>query len=137
MKETVLVIDDDDEFTEYLRFTLEKSGYHVVTASNGWSGLKLAADLHPDLITLDIMMPGMDGLETCRRLREVSSAPVLMLTARGRVSDVTRGLDMGADDFVVKPFSTRELLARFKAVQRRDERRRAQQVAVAGLSPTA
>ncbi|HEY4691550.1 MAG TPA: response regulator transcription factor [Anaerolineae bacterium] len=119
MSDVILAIDDDVEFLDYLRLNLERFGHQVVTATDGLTGVALAADLQPDLITLDIMMPCMDGWEACRRIREVSDAPILMLTAMGRVKDVTRGLDMGADGYLVKPFNTRELLARMKALRRR------------------
>ncbi len=119
MNEVILVIDDDAEFVQYLKLRLEGFGYRVVTAQDGAMGLELAADAHPDLITLDIMMPGMDGWEICRRLHAVSNAPILMITARGRVGDVVRGLEIGADDYLVKPFNTSELLARVKAILRR------------------
>ena len=123
MNEVILIIDDDVEFVEYLKLRLERSGYRVVTALNGSAGLDQVADVHPDLIALDIMMPGMDGWETCRRLKGTSNAPILIITARGRVGDVIRGLELGADDYLIKPFNTDELLARVKALLRRGETR--------------
>lgn len=119
MNEVILIVDDDTEFVEYARLCLEGIGYHVVTAFDGSSALNLANDLHPDVIALDVTMPGLDGWETCRRLKGMSDAPVIMLSARGRVRDVVRGLELGADDYLVKPFTTRELLARLQALLRR------------------
>ena len=121
MNEVILVIDDDAEFVQYLKLRLEGFGYRVVTASNGQEGLELAGEISPDLITLDIMMPGMDGWEICRRLHAVTNAPILMVTAKSRVGDVVRGLELGADDYLVKPFNASELLARVKAILRRSQ----------------
>jgi DNA-binding response OmpR family regulator len=119
MNEVILVIDDDVEFTAYLQVCLEKMGYCVVTAPDGASGLRMARDLRPDAITLDVMMPGLDGWETCRRLKAMCHAPIIMLSARGRVGDVVHGLENGADDYLIKPFNTRELHARLAALLRR------------------
>lgn len=121
MNEVILVIDDDPEFVQYLKLRLEGFGYRVVAAANGTEGMDLAGEINPDLITLDIMMPGMDGWEICRRLHAVTNAPILMLTAKSRVGDVVRGLELGADDYLVKPFNASELLARVKAILRRSK----------------
>lgn len=120
MKETILVIDDDEKITSMLRRGLAFEGYQVRTARNGKEGLDLALVEEPDLIILDIMMPVLDGWEVCSRLRESGSrVAVLMLTARDEVNDRVRGLDAGADDYLVKPFALEELLARVRALFRR------------------
>ena len=115
----ILIIDDDEAILTFLRRGLAYDGYQVDTATDGQSGLLLAWDNPPDLVVLDWMMPGLDGLEVCRRLRQRSKAPVLMLTARETVSDRVQGLDAGADDYLVKPFNLDELLARIRALLRR------------------
>jgi len=119
MRETILIIDDDIDLANILRINMEREGYRAVVASGGLEGLQRAYSTQPDLVILDIMMPGMDGWETCQRLREMSDVPIIMLTARGMESDVVKGLNMGADDYLVKPFSTAELLARIQALLRR------------------
>jgi len=120
MKETILVIDDDEKITSMLRRGLAFEGYSVRTARNGTDGLEAVLQEEPDLIVLDIMMPGLDGWEVCRRLREAGSRmPILMLTAKDEVSDRVRGLDAGADDYLMKPFALEELLARVRALLRR------------------
>lgn len=115
----ILIIDDDEAILTFLRRGLAYDGYQVDTATDGQSGLLLAWDNPPDLVVLDWMMPGLDGLEVCRRLRQRSKAPILMLTARETVSDRVQGLDAGADDYLVKPFNLDELLARIRALLRR------------------
>ncbi|HEV2237799.1 MAG TPA: response regulator transcription factor [Ktedonobacterales bacterium] len=116
---TVLVVDDEPKLVNVLRMNLEVEGYHVVAAPNGVEALeRLTADL-PDLVLLDVMMPDMDGFTTLKRLREVSNVPVIMLTVRNEEADRIRGLEIGADDYLTKPFSTRELLTRIKALLRR------------------
>ena len=115
----VLVVDDDENVAEVLSRYLEREGYVVDTAADGNSALEQALRTLPDLVLLDLMLPGMDGLEVCRRLREVAPIPVIMLTARGDESDRVVGLELGADDYVAKPFSPREVVARVKAVLRR------------------
>jgi len=117
----VLVVDDDPKITQLLRRTLSLEGYKVQTADSGVAGLDAARSHEPDLVILDVLMPGMDGLEVCRRLRASSSTPILMLTAKDDVSDRVEGLDSGADDYVVKPFALEELLARVRALLRRHE----------------
>jgi two-component system alkaline phosphatase synthesis response regulator PhoP len=121
-KSTVLVIDDEKDLVELVRYNLEKSGFDVVGAKDGASGLELASSSHPDVIVLDVMMPEMDGLEVCRRLRgepRTARIPLIMLTAKAGETDRVVGLELGADDYVVKPFSPRELVARVKALLRR------------------
>ncbi|MBX5490254.1 MAG: response regulator transcription factor [Chloroflexi bacterium] len=119
----VLVIDDDPKITSLLRRALRAEGYDVRTAQDGAEGLARARERQPDLVVLDWLMPGMDGLEVCRRLREQSDVPILMLTARDETADRVRGLDSGADDYLVKPFALDELLARVRALLRRREQR--------------
>lgn len=122
---TIMVVDDEGSILELIRFALEKEGYRVITAEDGMVALNLAAGNIPDLIILDVMLPGQDGFEICRRLRmqpATAHVPVLMLSARGDVVDRVLGLEMGADDYITKPFSPRELLARVKANLRRNDR---------------
>lgn len=119
MKEKILVIDDETTLAEMLTIKLEPKGYQILSAPNGAEGLKLAYESHPDLVLLDIMMPEMDGWETCRRLRELSDVPVIMLTAKVNEEDLIRGFRLGADDYVKKPFSIKELEERIRAVLRR------------------
>ncbi|GAP15339.1 response regulators consisting of a CheY-like receiver domain and a winged-helix DNA-binding domain [Longilinea arvoryzae] len=118
-KGRILVIDDDPTLNSLIRQSFHAKGYEVITALNGMEGLKLAYRSHPDIILLDIMMPDLDGFETCRRLREISEVPVLMLTAMASEEDLLRGFDAGADDYVKKPFSLRELEVRITAVMKR------------------
>lgn len=115
----LLIIEDDAHLVEALKLYLRKAGHEVLTAANGLEGLQKMYVQHPDLIILDVMMPKMDGWETCRRIREVSDVPLIMLTARGQESEKVKGLKLGADDYVAKPFSLRELEARVEAVLRR------------------
>lgn len=115
----ILVVDDDPEITSLLRRGLAYEGYRLDTASDGIEALAKARDREPDMVILDIMMPGLDGIEVCKRLREASDVPILMLTAKGTVSDRVVGLECGADDYLVKPFALDELLARVKALLRR------------------
>lgn len=115
----VLVIEDDPNTANLVVLYLEKEGIKALQANDGAKGLALAKRHNPDLVVLDIMLPKMDGWEVCRRLRKISEVPVIMLTARGEEIDRVSGLTLGADDYVVKPFSPRELVARVKAVLRR------------------
>ncbi len=115
----ILVVDDDPEIVSLVKRCLAYAGYTVDTASDGEEALAKALDREPDLVVLDIMMPGIDGLEVSKRLRQASDVPILMLTARGTVADRVVGLDSGADDYLVKPFSLDELLARVRALLRR------------------
>ncbi len=119
---TILIADDDRGITEMLRRTLMYEGYQVVTAATGREALVQAAAHRPDLVVLDWMMPDLDGLTVARRLREADDTPILMLTARDAVEDRVEGLDRGADDYLVKPFAPNELLARIRALLRRNTR---------------
>ncbi|MFQ5421586.1 MAG: response regulator transcription factor [Anaerolineae bacterium] len=116
---TIVLIDDDRLITEPLARALSQAGYMVWTANNGRAGLQLALEKKPDIVVLDILMPQMDGWEVCAALRQQSSVPILMLTALGEEVDRIHGLELGADDYLVKPFSTRELIARLSALLRR------------------
>ena len=120
MTKTILVVDDEERITDLLRAYLEQASYRVLTAGNGRSGLELARADKPDLIVLDLMMPEMDGVECLRLLRAEQATPVILLTARVEDEDKVLGLELGADDYVTKPFSPRVLLARIRAVMRRD-----------------
>jgi two-component system alkaline phosphatase synthesis response regulator PhoP len=115
----VLVVDDDVKTVELVKLYLNRDGYRVLTAYDGIEALRLARESHPELIVLDIMLPGMDGLEVCRTLRDESDVPIIMLTAKTTDQDKLAGLDLGADDYVTKPFSPRELAARVRTVLRR------------------
>ncbi|MCL0091960.1 response regulator transcription factor [Dehalococcoidales bacterium] len=117
----VLIIEDDRTLLDVLRYNLSKEGYHVVTAIDGVQGLEVARSDHPDLIILDIMLPEISGFEVCRILRKEFTIPILMLTAKGEEIDRVVGLELGADDYITKPFSLRELLARVRAMLRRVE----------------
>lgn len=119
MTERVLVIEDEANIAQFLERGLIYEGYRVDVAYDGTSGLALARDNPPDLVILDWMLPGLDGLEVCRRLRNASEVPILMLTAKDAVTDRVIGLDAGADDYLIKPFSFDELLARIRALLRR------------------
>ena len=122
MKPHVLVVEDEDALATLLQYNLEKEGYHVTVAGDGEEALLLAGEAIPDLVLVDWMLPKVSGIEVCRRLRgrhETSNVPIIMLTARGEESDRIRGLDTGADDYIVKPFSMTELFARIRAVLRR------------------
>ena len=119
---TVLVVEDEESILELLRYNLDKAGFAVIPAGSGEDGLSLARRSRPDLILLDLMLPGMDGLEVCRLLKmskETECIPVIMLTARGEEADIVAGLELGADDYLTKPFSPRVLLAHIRATLRR------------------
>ena len=120
-RKTVLIIEDEDNLLAPLTYNLEREGYRVVTATDGGEGLELAREKSPSLVILDIMLPTMDGIQVCRVLRSESGVPILMLTAKGEELDKVLGLEMGADDYMTKPFSMRELIARVKAMLRRTE----------------
>ncbi|HEY0807373.1 MAG TPA: response regulator, partial [Pseudonocardiaceae bacterium] len=115
----ILVVDDDVNVRDVVRRYLEHAGYRVELADNGEQALRIAADAEPDLVVLDLMLPGIGGLEVCRRLRQRGQVPVVMLTARGEEDDRIAGLQLGADDYVAKPFSPRELVLRVTSVLRR------------------
>jgi two-component system, OmpR family, alkaline phosphatase synthesis response regulator PhoP len=115
----ILVVDDDAALADLLAYNLRNAQYEVQIAGNGREALRLAREVHPDLILLDLMLPEIDGLDVCRELRKDSPVPLIMITARGEETDRVVGLELGADDYIVKPFSMRELLARVRAVLRR------------------
>ncbi len=117
----VLVADDEPRMVEFIRMNLELEGYRVATAYNGREAVERVREDLPDLVLLDVMMPEMDGFEALQQIREISNAPVIMVTVRGDETDLIRGLELGADDYVSKPFSPRELLVRIKAALRRAE----------------
>ncbi|MHB9134079.1 MAG: response regulator transcription factor [Armatimonadota bacterium] len=119
MSQKILVVDDEQSILDVVQYNLVKGGYEVVTANNGEQAVRLAHQHHPDLAVLDVTMPGMDGLEVCGKLRHDLGTPVILLTARDSEIDKIVGLEIGADDYVTKPFSPRELMARIKAVLRR------------------
>ena len=121
MNKKALVIEDDKSIAELLRLYLEKDGFEVSIAPDGGKGLQLAEDEHPDVVLLDIMLPVMDGWQVCREIRRTSQVPIIMLTAKGETYDKVSGLEMGADDYVTKPFEVKELIARIHAVMRRTE----------------
>lgn len=124
MSERILVIEDDPAILKLLQRGLAYEGYLVDTATDGRSGLLMARDNHPDLVVLDWMLPGMDGLEVCHRLRTGGEVPIVMLTAKDTIQDRVQGLDAGADDYLVKPFNLDELLARIRALLRRTQTKR-------------
>ena len=119
MAQTVLIIEDDPNIADLLHLYLEKEGYATTTAGDGGKGLDKFRELRPDLVLLDVMLPGMDGWEVLRAIRQESKTPVIMLTAKGETADKVNGLKMGADDYITKPFESKELLARVEAVLRR------------------
>lgn len=115
----ILIVDDDQNICELLRLYIEKEGFDVRIANDGRCALELFDEYNPDLIMLDIMLPELDGWQVCREIRKKSNCPIIMLTAKGEVFDKVLGLELGADDYVVKPFETKEVVARIKAVLRR------------------
>ncbi len=115
----ILVVDDDQNICELLRLYIEKEGFEVVIANDGRKALEMFEQENPDLIMLDIMLPELDGWQVCREIRKKSQCPIIMLTAKGEVFDKVLGLELGADDYVVKPFEAKEVIARIKAVLRR------------------
>jgi len=119
--QTVLFVEDDELIVDSVRYGLEHAGYQVLTALDGATGLALAREKQPDIVLLDVMLPVLDGFQVCRTLRNESKVPIIMLTARGEEPDKVIGLELGADDYVVKPFSMRELIARIRAHLRRTE----------------
>ena len=121
MPASILVVDDEPAVVNLIAYNLRKAHYQVLTASNGRDALNQARQSRPDLILLDLMIPEMDGLEVCHELRKTSEVPIIMVTARGEETDRVIGLELGADDYICKPFSVRELLARVKAVLRRSQ----------------
>lgn len=123
-KEKILIIDDDENICELVKLYLLKEGFDVVTASNGKEGMEKFEQEKPDLVILDIMMPEMDGWEVCRAIKKKWSTPIMMLSAKGETLDKVLGLELGADDYIVKPFQPKELVARVKAVLRRSGRQK-------------
>lgn len=120
-RKRILVVDDEPRMTRFIRMNLELEGYQVIEAHNGLEALEEVRTKLPDLVILDVMMPELDGFETLEMLREISNVPVIMLTVRADEEDKVRGLDLGADDYITKPFGTRELVSRVKAVLRRTQ----------------
>ncbi|MCB2288222.1 response regulator transcription factor [Clostridium sp. CS001] len=121
-EEKILVVDDEEHIQELIRFNLEKNGYKVICAANGVDAIKMAKEQLPQLMLLDLMLPGMDGLDVCKEIRKdssMSNMPIIMITAKGEEIDKIIGLELGADDYITKPFSVRELVARIKAILRR------------------
>ena len=119
MSQKVLVVEDDINIAELLRLYLQKDGFEVSHAADGGKAVEMAREIQPDLVLLDIMLPVMDGWQVCRELRKTMKMPIIMLTAKGETEDKVSGLEMGADDYIVKPFEVKELLARVHAVLRR------------------
>jgi len=119
----ILVVDDEPETIKYVSSNLRARGYDVLTAEDGRAGLKAFSEKLVDLIIMDVMMPGLDGFELCRAIREKSDLPIIFLSARGREQDIVRALDIGADDYLTKPFGVQEMLARVRAVIRRAEQK--------------
>ena len=119
MSQKVLVVEDDNNIAELLRLYLQKDGFEVSHAADGGKAVEMAKEIQPDLVLLDIMLPVMDGWQVCRELRKTMKMPIIMLTAKGETFDKVLGLELGADDYVVKPFDTKEIVARIKAVLRR------------------
>ncbi len=117
--EKILIVDDDINICELLRLYIEKEGFNVVIANDGATAVKLFREQQPDLMLLDIMLPKLDGWQVCREIRKTSDKPIIMLTAKGETFDKVLGLELGADDYIVKPFDTKEVVARIKAVLRR------------------
>ena len=133
----ILVVDDEPAVTDLLAYNLRKAHYEVLTAADGTEALRIAGQAKPDLILLDLMIPEVDGLDVCRELRKNSTVPIIMITARGEEVDRVVGLELGADDYVTKPFSTREVLARIKAVLRRAQSKSNEQTALTVLHGSA
>lgn len=119
MKNKILVVDDDKHISELLKLYLEKDGYEVYLANDGGTGLEMFKSKSPNLVLLDIMLPVMDGWQVCKEIRRINNTPIIMLTAKGETFDKVLGLELGADDYIVKPFEPKELIARVKAVLRR------------------
>ncbi len=134
MKERILIIEDDEGIVNVLKRGLTYEGYQVDVAYNGESGLVAARTHHPDLVLLDLMLPGIDGIEVCQRLRAAADTAILILTARDDIQDRIHGLDSGADDYVIKPFELTELLARVRALLRRTKQDRLPVLTFADLS---
>ena len=121
MTTRILVVDDEPLYIRLLQINLLTEGYEVITATNGEEALEALSAEHPDMVIMDVMMPKLDGITACERIRQYSNIPIIMLTARGEEQDRVKGLNVGADDYVIKPFSATELLARVRAVLRRSQ----------------
>ena len=134
MNERILVIEDDEEILQLMQRALVFDGYKVLLAADGQLGLDIAQKEKPDLIILDLMLPGIDGMEVCNRLRQFTKSPIMMVTARDKTSERVSGLDAGADDYLVKPFEIEELLARVRALLRRTVEDRPEILSVADLT---
>ena len=119
MREKVLIVEDEPNLLAALEYTMEREGYDALTADNGEAGLRIAREESPDIIILDVMLPALDGFEVCRLIRRESGVPIIMLTARGDRNERVRGVELGADDYLVKPLSVRELVARVRNMLRR------------------
>lgn len=135
MAPQILVVDDETRYLHLIKVNLETGGYDVKCASNGEEALDMMSSNNPDLVILDIMMPKLDGFTTCERIRQFSNVPIIMLTAKGEEQDRVKGLNVGADDYVVKPFSATELVARVRAVLRRSRARPPAEAAAAASEP--
>ena len=122
MKQKILIIDDDDKLNRLLRDFLKDFGFEMLTATHPDDGLRLLREQSPELVILDIMLPGMNGFEVCKIIRQTHTVPIIMLTARGEVMDKVVGLELGADDYIAKPFEPRELVARIQSVLRRTQK---------------
>lgn len=132
-KESVLIVEDNPDILELVRYNLAKEGYKVTESATGEEGLKAAKAVMPDLILLDLMLPGIDGLDVCRRLKsdmQTQNIPIIMLTAKGEETDIVTGLELGADDYITKPFSTKVLIARLRSVLRRRPKNQVDETAV-------
>jgi two-component system, OmpR family, response regulator ResD len=136
MSQKILIIEDEEGIIHLLNLYLKDAGYDVIVAKDGADGLALHARTHPDLVILDIMLPALDGFEVCRRIRSWSKTPILMLTARGDEEDRIQGLDLGADDYLVKPFSPRELVSRVRAILRRVDNQAGGQTSIESQAST-
>jgi len=123
MGKKILVIENDPITSRFIKHTLAQEGYRVLTATNGLSGIRKVQSEEPDLVVLDVMLLGMDGYTVCRHIREFSQVPIIMVTVKGNDEEKIEGLEVGADDYVTKPFSSKELVARVRAVLRRTELR--------------
>lgn len=126
--EKIMIVDDDVNICELIRLYLEKEKYSTVIVNDGLEAISVFAEQKPDLVLLDVMLPGLDGWQVCRKLRSTSNTPIIMLSAKGETFDKVLGLELGADDYIVKPFETKEVLARIKAVLRRTVASSAEQV---------
>ena len=128
LKYKILIVDDDENICELLRLYLEKEGYETVVANDGEQAVALAQKHSPDLVLLDIMLPKLDGWQVCREIRKFSEMPIIMITAKGEIFDKILGLELGADDYITKPFDTKEVIARVKAVLRRSNDKNKKQI---------